>query len=102
MTPQAEAGLYTSASVDEREHELIVKVINNTASVRQSEIRLGATRYAGSAQVTVLQSTDLNAENTFDHPKAVSPQPATAEVRSGMILTELGPYSVNVYRVSLK
>ena len=33
-TPQAEAGLYTSASLDERTHELIVKAINTTASPR--------------------------------------------------------------------
>ncbi len=102
VSPQAEAGLYTSASVDERKHELIVKVINNTSSARQGEIRLGATRYAGSAEVTTLQSADLNTENTFDHPKAVYPHASTAEVRAGMISAELGAYSLNVYRVSLK
>jgi alpha-N-arabinofuranosidase len=102
VSPQAEAGLYTSASVDERKHELIVKVINNASSARQGEIRLGATRYAGSAEVTTLQSADLNTENTFDHPKAVFPRVSTAEVRSGMISAELGAYSINVYRVSLK
>ena len=102
ITPQAEAGLYTSASVDERKNELIVKVINNTSAARQGEIRLGATRYAGSAQVTTLQSAQLSTENSFDQPKAVSPVASTAEVRSGMISAELGPYSINVYRVSLK
>ncbi len=85
-----------------KKNELIVKVINDTASIRKSEVRLGTAHYAGAARVTTLQSDDLNAENTFDHPKAVSPHASTAEVRSGMISADLGAYSVNVYRIMLK
>ncbi len=40
VTPQAEGGLYTVASLDERTHELIVTAINTTAEARAAQIRL--------------------------------------------------------------
>ena len=101
-TPQADGGLYTSAAIDERQHELIVKVINQTATSRPAEIRLGGAEHSGPAKQITLQSADLNAENGFDHPKAISPEISTVEVKTGKISTELRPYSVNVYRVSMK
>ncbi len=102
VTPQAEAGIYTSASIDERKHELIVKVINDTSGPRLADVKLAATDFSGTAKVTTLQSADLNAENSFDHPTAVAPEASTAEVRAGVISTRLGPYSLNVYRIPLK
>ena len=36
VTPQAQDGLYTSASLDERTHELIVKAINVSSAARVS------------------------------------------------------------------
>ena len=100
-TPQAEAGLYTSATVDERTHQLIVKVISDTASPRPAEIRLTGFDGSGTVQVTTLESTDLRAENSFEHPTAIAPTAFTAEIKSGKIAVELQPYSVNVYRIGL-
>ena len=100
-TPQAEGGLYTSATLDERTHELIVKAINNSASARPAEIRLAGVDRSATAKVTTLQSADLSAENSFDHPTAVAPEPSTAEVKSGTISVQLPPYSLNVYRIPM-
>jgi alpha-N-arabinofuranosidase len=52
--------------------------------------------------VTTLESADLNAENSFEHPTAVAPRPSTAEVKSGKLSVELPPYSVNVYRIAMQ
>ncbi len=100
-TPQAEAGLYTSASLDERTHELIIKAINTTASSRPAEIQVAGFDRSETATVTTLQSADLNNENSLEHPKAIAPEPSTAEVNSGKISAQLPPYSVNVYRVAM-
>ena len=54
VTPQAEGGLYTSATLDERTHELIVKAINYSATARAAEIRVNGMRASGTAKVTVL------------------------------------------------
>jgi len=100
-TPQADGGLYTSATLDERTHELVVKAINDTASGRTAEIRLGGIDRAGSAKVTTLASADLTAENSFDHPSAVAPLNSTAEVKAGKLSVALPPYSLNVYRIPM-
>jgi alpha-N-arabinofuranosidase len=99
VTPQADAGLYTSASLDERTHELIVKAVNYAPTSRSAEIRLQGMAWSGTARVTTLESADLKAENSFDHPMAVAPESSTAEVSSGILTAQLRPYSVTVYRI---
>jgi alpha-N-arabinofuranosidase len=99
ITPAVHDGLYTSASLDERSHELIVKVVNVTANARTAEIDLHGVNLSGKAEVTTLESADLNAENSFDHPKNVAPTNSTLEIKSTNIATQAGPYSVTVYRI---
>jgi alpha-N-arabinofuranosidase len=99
VTPQAQDGLYTSASVDDRTHELIVKAINVAPTPRAVEIDLKGVSAAGTAKVTTLESADLSAENTFDQPKNVAPKYSTLEVKPGNIPAQLAPYSITVYRI---
>jgi len=99
VTPEAVGGLYTSASLDERTHELIVKAINDTPDTRAAEIRLNGVNPSGTATVTTLQSNDLEAENSFEHPTAVAPESSTLGVKSGTIPVQLLPYSLTVYRI---
>jgi alpha-N-arabinofuranosidase len=99
VTPQALGGLYTSASLDDRAHELIVKAINVASTVRMVEIDLNGAGVAGTAKVTTLGSADLNGENSFDHPENVAPKYSTLAVKSGKMPVQLDPYSVTVYRV---
>lgn len=99
VTPHAQDGLYTSASLDERSHELIVKAINVSANMRPAEIRLNGLNPSGMVKVVTLESTDLNAENSLDHPKNVSPRSSTVQVNSSTLSVQLNPYSVTVYRI---
>ncbi|MGD0630007.1 MAG: alpha-L-arabinofuranosidase C-terminal domain-containing protein [Terracidiphilus sp.] len=101
-TPHADAGLYTVASLDERTHELIVKVINTAATPRDAELRLGGATAAGDAQVTTLAPGDLSAENSFEHPAAVAPVPSTIQFAGTTIAVRLPAYSVTVYRIPLR
>jgi alpha-N-arabinofuranosidase len=100
-TPQAQDGLYTSASLDDRTHDLIVKAINVTPNAREVEINLNGGKPSGAAKVTTLEGSDLNAENSFDDPTRVAPKYSTLEVSSGKIPARLDPYSVTVYRIPL-
>jgi alpha-L-arabinofuranosidase len=102
VTPQAEGGLYTSATLDERSHELIVKAINYSPNAREAEIRLNGMHVAGTGKATILASTDLNAENSFEHPKAVAPETSSFEIKGGTIAVQLRPYSLNVYRIPIQ
>jgi alpha-N-arabinofuranosidase len=102
VTPQADGGLYTSASIDDRTHELIVKAINITSSSKAVEIDLNSVSVSGTAKVTTLESADLNAENTFDQPKHVAPKYSTLPVKSAKIAVQLDPYSLTVYRIPVR
>jgi alpha-N-arabinofuranosidase len=101
VTPQAQGGLYASASLDDHTHELIVKAINATSSARAVEIDLNGVRPSGTAKVTTLESVDTNAENSFDQPKNVAPKYSTLEMKSGKIPVKLNPYSITVYRLPM-
>ena len=101
-SPRVEDDLYTSGVLDERSHEVIVKVINHSPTVRREEIRLNGAAPSGAGKVITLGSADLGAENSFEHPTAVAPQEQAIAVRGGRISVDLAPYSVNVYRVSLR
>ena len=82
VTPHAEGNLYTSATLDERTHELIVKVINNSAEARPAEIELKGVKSSATARVITLGNADLNAENSFEHPTLVAPEPSTTQKKS--------------------
>ena len=101
-TSKAASNLYASATLDERTHEVILKAINNASTSRSIEIKLSGVTPTAEANVTTLESTDLSAENSFDHPTAIAPQTSTLNVKSATILANLQPYSVVVYRIPLK
>ncbi len=102
VTPHVDAGLYASASLDDHSHEFIVKVVNYAAAPRRAEIRLKGLNADATAKVTTLEGADLKAENSFEHPTAVSPASSTVEEKSGTIAVQLAPYSVTVYRIPAK
>jgi len=102
VTPQVLDGLYTSASLDERTHEMIVTAVNVSANLRSVEINLSGANLAGTAKVITLASSDLKAENSFDQPKNVAPRYSTLEVKSAKIPVQLEPYSVTVYRLPVR
>ncbi len=100
-TPRAENGLYTSATLDERTHELILKVVNTTDSALTADIRLGDRGISGTAKTTTLESAYLKAENHFDSSEVV-PVYSTVAVDAGSMVSRLKAYSVNVYRIPLR
>ena len=102
VTPQANAGLYTVASMDDRTHELIVTAVNTTAAPTPAQIQLAGLTSSATVQVTTLASPDLTAENSFDHPTAVAPANSTTQLNSGAIAAQLPAYSVTVYRVPMQ
>jgi alpha-N-arabinofuranosidase len=102
VTPHAQGGLYTSASLDEATHELIVKAVNATPDTLAAVIQLKGTSPEGKAKITTLASSDLNAENSFDAPKKVASHDSTVAVNSATIPVSLAPYSVTVYRIPLR
>jgi alpha-N-arabinofuranosidase len=102
VTPHADGGLYTSAVLDDRTHELILKAVNYSPTARSAEIKLNGINPSGTAKVITLESADLAAENSFDQPTAISPKSSTLELKSATIPVQLPPYSITVYRIPAK
>jgi alpha-N-arabinofuranosidase len=103
ITPLVDSdGLYTSATLDERTHELIVKAINHSATARAATIKLSGAKANGAAKVVTLAAADLNAENSFDQPTNVAPVMSTLDVGSGDMNVELKPWSLTVWRIPVR
>lgn len=95
--------LYASATFDKAGNEAVVKIVNASGKSRASEIVLdGAGKLNTTARITLLQSNDLEVENSLDQPMRIAPVEQTASVKSGTLSTTLAPYSFAVYRVKLK
>ena len=69
----AQNGLYTSAALDNRTNEVIIKTVNVTNTVRRVQIALEGVSGIKEGQSTILTSADLKAENSLDHPMQVAP-----------------------------
>ncbi|MBC9795665.1 alpha-L-arabinofuranosidase C-terminal domain-containing protein [Sinomicrobium weinanense] len=98
ITGQGE--LYATASLDKNTNEIIVKIVNTSGKEKQEKITFrGVSRLADTAKITVLQTGDLAAENSLDHPVSISPKEKSVKAKKDRLDVALQPYSVNVIRV---
>jgi alpha-N-arabinofuranosidase len=98
-TKNGEHELYSSASLDEDTGEVIVKVVNTSSASKELNIALTGARSARTGRVFVLQSDDLKAENSLDHPLQVSPVDHPLPVSSSY---KFMPHSFTVLRIPIK
>lgn len=103
ITPLTDGdGLYTSAVLDERTHELIVKAVNHSGNARAAVIKVGGAQVSGGTAKVVTLAAGLDAENSFDAPANVSPVMSTMDVGSGDISVEMKPWSLTVWRIPVR
>jgi alpha-N-arabinofuranosidase len=94
--------IFASASKDDRAGEVILKLVNTSASPREVRITLaGAKQVKKSGKAYVLASADLKAENSLTEPLKISPAEQTIEVASGDFAFTLAPNSLTVLRVGV-
>lgn len=94
-------GLFCVSSEDEN-GVLYVKVVNTTAASPMVSLNIEGYDYIGSADMLCYGSGLYNQGNTFENNEFFTPRQMSAAVISGKITKEIGPYSVNVFRVSVK
>jgi len=95
--------LYTSASLDERTAEVIVKVINTASVSRAVNVTLGGAKMTGkTGKAIVLESAELKAENSLDKPTNISPVERQLPTASPEFNYTLSPHSFTVLRVPLR
>ena len=92
--------IYTSASLDDRSGEVILKVVNNGSDSKEVRITLaGVSRAAKAGTVFVLRSGDLKAENSLDQPTKISPVERQLPAAGGDFEYKLEAHSFTVLRI---
>lgn len=102
ITPSKADNYWTSASLDEAHHELIVKVINHSAESRQAVINVSGAKVGAKAKVITLASKDLEAENSLEEPRKVAPVESSQDLSSGDLPVTVAPWSFTVYRIPVQ
>jgi alpha-N-arabinofuranosidase len=94
-------GTFSSAVLDGKTHELVIKIINTTKTVQQTSFVVKGTKgLKATGTVTTLQSNNLDAVNSLTGD-AVSPKKQSIAIAANNIKLSLKPYSFNVIRVKL-
>jgi alpha-N-arabinofuranosidase len=96
----AQNGLYASASVDKRTGEVILKVVNASASAREVSINLaGAGKVGKAGKAFVLANTDPTVENSLNEAKKIAPVERQLPVSAGQFTYALAANSLAVLRL---
>jgi alpha-L-arabinofuranosidase len=94
--------LYASAVTDASTNDLIIKIINASGKQQVTSISVqGIKKLAATGLLTVLQSDDLSAVNSFDDPKKISPKESTIVIKGKEMSVNAVPYSFNIIRVKM-
>jgi alpha-L-arabinofuranosidase len=93
-------GLYASSVIDKNTKELIIKIANNGNKSQEVAFGLtGKTKLKAKGTLEELTNSNLMQINTFEKPKAVSPQKSTINVKGKKLNMVLKPYSFNVIKI---
>lgn len=94
--------LYASACVDAVSGELIIKIVNASAKAQTNTLSLqGVKKLGKQAKLSVLQTTNLDAVNSFDTPNLVSPKESVIAIKNKNIEYQSEPYSFSVMRIKI-
>ncbi len=94
--------LYASACIDAKTNELIIKIVNTIGKTQTVSFDLDGWKKADAkANITVLQSDDMNAVNSFEVPMAIKPVDKQVQVSGKRLQLDLSANSFSVIRVAL-
>jgi alpha-L-arabinofuranosidase len=94
--------LYASACTDNATNDLIIKIVNTSSSSVSKQITIDSKKRLDSkAGITVLQSSDLNAVNSIEAPKNISPQTNEVNITNKQLNITLSPSSFTIVRVKM-
>jgi len=101
LNPAEEKRLYASSTLDEATGELILKLVNATATESRSTVDLTGAGRPKSGTLTVLRADSLQAENSFDAPDRVVPRTTPFTPAGARFEVTLPANSLTIVRVGL-
>jgi alpha-L-arabinofuranosidase len=100
MKAQPTKCLSTSATLDDKSGDIIVKVVNSSEKPIEAEINLkGARKLRGTGQAIVLTSSSGKDENTLDEPTKVAPKTETLQISGDKFARSFHGNSFTVLRI---
>ena len=90
--------IYSSATLDEKTGETIVKVVNTSSMSTTADITIDGKKPC-CAKLIRLTSLSGKDENTIDNPTNVYPTTHTIFATDGKLNVEIPAYSLNIFRV---
>jgi alpha-N-arabinofuranosidase len=95
-------GLYVSSCIDNKTHELIIKLVNTQAVGQYRVIAVdGAGKLAARATLSVMQTDRMDKVNSLDDPTAISPVAGETVVKDKKLGLTLPAASFTVIRVKI-
>ncbi len=92
-------GIFSSATIDDANDEIIVKVVNTSDAVTTAQLRLKNFKPT-CARVVRLAANDGMEENTLDTPTAIYPVEQLLSPENGSVQLDVPPYSLNIVRIN--
>lgn len=93
--------VYANATLDEKNNELIVKMVNFSGNDYPCHIDLNDTDFNREVSFTTLKSAAGTDENTMENPSLIVPSTKKVSFKKDLKF-KLSPYSVNILRIGLK
>ncbi|MDI1305271.1 MAG: alpha-L-arabinofuranosidase C-terminal domain-containing protein [bacterium] len=94
--------LFASAVKDVNTKEVIVKLVNTSATAQEVTIDLKGSKLAAKGTLITLTSANLEDENSFAAPKKISPTEKEFKLKGDKAQTSLPAYSVTVLKLKMK
>lgn len=94
--------LFASAVKDINTKEVIVKLVNTSATAQDVSINLKGSKLASKGTLITLTSANLEDENSFANPKKISPTEREFKLKGDKAQTSLPAYSVSVLKLKMK
>ncbi|MDP4223370.1 MAG: alpha-L-arabinofuranosidase C-terminal domain-containing protein, partial [Bacteroidota bacterium] len=94
--------LYASSTIDKKAGKLFIKVVNVSSGRIPVTFALGSLPYGREAVKETLRSDDRFAFNSIANPRVIYPVTSTVKVTGRKIITDLDPFSVNVFIVDFR
>ena len=91
-------GIFSSATIDDANGELIVKVVNTSDAATTAQLNL-KNFTPQCAHVVRLAANDGMEENALDAPTTIHPVEQLLSPDNGSVLLDVPPYSLNIIRI---
>ncbi|MBZ9629526.1 alpha-L-arabinofuranosidase [Salegentibacter sp. LM13S] len=94
-------GLYASAVKDKNKKEIIVKLVNTSGNTKEVILDFNGNKLNKNGTILTLKNDDLEAENSFEAPKNISPKEGKIRIKRDKAGLDLPAQSVSILKIKM-